>query len=225
MIPIYRLSEGKENLHLNDATFNRSKKILAEGGIVLIFIEGLCEHEYGLRPFKKGAARIALNCVNEGIPLKIMPLGLNYTDFRKIGVKVEVNIGKIHEASELLTGPDEAKKLISFNNLVKQDLENLVWTENKESNKKTNYWLLPFSVPGYLLNAPLYYPVKNFVAAKTKGTVFYHAVLLGLLFFTYPVYMALVSLLLIAAGVNPWLALSAFVVMPLLGYFAVKSKQ
>lgn len=48
LIPIYRLREGKEYLALNDATFERCTEILKEGGIVLIFSEGLCENKWQL---------------------------------------------------------------------------------------------------------------------------------------------------------------------------------
>jgi 1-acyl-sn-glycerol-3-phosphate acyltransferase len=53
MIPIYRLSEGREYLALNDATFEKCNEILSAGGIVLIFAEGLCVNQWALRPLKK----------------------------------------------------------------------------------------------------------------------------------------------------------------------------
>jgi 1-acyl-sn-glycerol-3-phosphate acyltransferase len=73
MIPVYRLSEGKENLSLNDSSFRRSKEILDAGGIVLIFIEGICVHKHELQPFKKGAARIAMES-RANKKLHILPL-------------------------------------------------------------------------------------------------------------------------------------------------------
>jgi len=42
MIPVYRLREGKENLHLNDFAFKESIKLLTKGEAVLVFIEGTC---------------------------------------------------------------------------------------------------------------------------------------------------------------------------------------
>lgn len=225
MIPIYRLSEGKENLHLNEKTFQISQEILSQGGIVLIFIEGLCVQEYGLRPFKKGAARIALNCHNDNIPLKIMPLGINYSDFRKVGMYVEVHPGKLLHPDKLFTAKDTASNLVAFNNSVKEELEKLVWIENKNRRSGKNYWIVLFALLGNIIHAPFYYPIKNFVAKKTNGTVFYHAVLCGILLFTYPLVVALLSLLLMAAGVNKLLALSVFIVLPLLAYAAVQQRK
>ncbi len=225
MIPIYRLSEGKENLHLNEKTFQISQEILSKDGIVLIFIEGLCVQEYGLRPFKKGAARIALNCHNDNISLKILPLGINYSDFRKVGMYVEVHPGKLLHTDEIFNAKDTASNLLAFNNSVQEELEKLVWTENKNRRPGKNYWIVLFAFLGNLIHAPFYYPIKNFVAKKTKDTVFYHAVLCGILLFTYPLYVALLSVLLIVAGVNKLLALCLFIVLPLLAYSAVQQKK
>ncbi len=224
MIPIYRLSEGKENLHLNEKTFQRSQEILAQGGIVLIFIEGLCVHEYKLRAFKKGTARIALNCHNAGIVLKVLPLGINYSDFRQTGFSVEIHAGKQLHPEEIFTEKDSASNLTAFNKQVRDILEPLVWTEQPEKKTKINYAIVLFALLGRLLHAPFYYPWKNFVQRKTKNTVFYHSVLFGALFFTYPVYLAFISLLLIAAGVKIYFALSVFVLLPLLAYAAVQQK-
>jgi len=85
MFPVYRLSEGKENLGLNAAAFENSRRVLSQNGIVLIFIEGICLNTHALQPFKKGAARIASTCWKEGIPLNILPLGIGYSSLKKWG--------------------------------------------------------------------------------------------------------------------------------------------
>jgi 1-acyl-sn-glycerol-3-phosphate acyltransferase len=82
--PGLRLSEGKENLGLNDTAFQRSKEILSEGGVVLIFIEGICVNKHTLQPFKKGAARIAAE--SKSLPgLKFFQLGIAYNSFHRFG--------------------------------------------------------------------------------------------------------------------------------------------
>jgi len=83
-IPIYRLSEGKEYLALNDTAFERCNRILRDGGIVLIFSEGLCLNQWELRPLKKGSARIAINAwKQEAISkaFRVLPVSLNYNSF------------------------------------------------------------------------------------------------------------------------------------------------
>ncbi|MEJ7627672.1 MAG: 1-acyl-sn-glycerol-3-phosphate acyltransferase, partial [Ferruginibacter sp.] len=78
MLPVYRTSEGTENLSRNYTTFEHCKNIFKENGVVLIFSEGLCVNEWHLRPLKKGTARLALSSWEEGIDLKILPAGINY---------------------------------------------------------------------------------------------------------------------------------------------------
>jgi 1-acyl-sn-glycerol-3-phosphate acyltransferase len=49
MFPVYRISEGAENLEQNYETFEKCKDIFKEEGIVLIFSEGRCVNEWKLR--------------------------------------------------------------------------------------------------------------------------------------------------------------------------------
>lgn len=85
MLPVYRLSEGTENLEYNYATFNSCEKLFQKNKIVLIFSEGNCINEWHLRTLKKGTARLVLNAWQNNIPLKIIPLGINYSSFRFFG--------------------------------------------------------------------------------------------------------------------------------------------
>ena len=100
MIPIYRLSEGKENLVNNNYAFAASKKILENKGIVLIFIEGICLLTNQLQPFKKGAARIALDYQGQNA-LQILPIGIAYDRFNAWGKTVHVALGNPILAKQL----------------------------------------------------------------------------------------------------------------------------
>ena len=95
MFPVYRVSEGVENLNSNYETFENCKKIFREKGIVLIFSEGKCINEWHLRPLKKGTARLAINSWEENIPLEVLPVGINYSSFRRFGKNVIINFGNI----------------------------------------------------------------------------------------------------------------------------------
>src|SRR5690606_551874 len=82
ILPVYRVSEGVENLSSNYDTFSACKEIFKKNGIILIFSEGRCINEWKLRPLKKGTARLALNSWDNNIPLKVLPVGINYSSFR-----------------------------------------------------------------------------------------------------------------------------------------------
>lgn len=95
-IPVYRLSEGKTNLGLNEASFEACLKIFRRNGIVLIFSEGICVNEWKLRPLRKGTARLALRAWQDpqiGDRLKVIPVGINYHSFRQFGKQVILQLG------------------------------------------------------------------------------------------------------------------------------------
>ena len=87
LLPVYRVSEGVENLEENYKTFDLCKNIFKQNGIVLIFSEGRCINEWHLRPLKKGTARLAISSWEDGIDLKVLPVGINYSSFRRFGKK------------------------------------------------------------------------------------------------------------------------------------------
>jgi 1-acyl-sn-glycerol-3-phosphate acyltransferase len=79
LLPVYRLSEGRDKMHLNDSSNEEALKILKQGGAVLIFCEGASDVAKQLKPLKKGPFRLAANaaCLLSHPPA-IVPLGINY---------------------------------------------------------------------------------------------------------------------------------------------------
>jgi 1-acyl-sn-glycerol-3-phosphate acyltransferase len=108
-IPVYRLREGREYLHLNDATFERCRDIFKKGGIVLIFSEGLSINEFNLRPLRKGTARLACSAWNDaaiGDALRILPVGVSYDSFHRHPKELYLNYGEFvtrHDVEGLAT--------------------------------------------------------------------------------------------------------------------------
>ncbi|MDP3394642.1 1-acyl-sn-glycerol-3-phosphate acyltransferase [Sediminibacterium sp.] len=191
MIPIYRLSEGKENLVLNNYAFAASKRILENNGIVLIFIEGICLLTNQLQPFKKGAARIALDYQGKN-SLNILPIGIAYDAFNKWGKTVQLALGNPILAKELLPFQDRAKNMNHFNTEIKQQLKQLV-IEPAPSQIINSKTLQSIADLGILLHQPLFRFIHKRVFTKTKGTVFYDSVMFGCLFIAYPLYLILVT--------------------------------
>ena len=223
MIPVYRLSEGKENLSLNEETFKRSKEILNNNGIVLIFIEGISLHKHELQPFKKGASRIAKDSIDkEG--LQVMPLGIAYDSFEKFGKTINMVAGSPIPVKELLPFDEEAKNMRYFNEKIFAELiKNIHVPERIPATKKTDQFLyfLP-GLLGYLLHAPLYFILKTIIQKKTRVTVFFDSVLLGALLIIYPLYLLLWLLLLILFSANPLTIIIVLLIHPLLAWVAVR---
>jgi len=103
MLPVYRLSEGKENLLKNNETFDACQNILENNKMVLIFAEGISENNWELRPLKKGPARIAKKAwqsESDAKNLQIIPVGITYEHFTGEGKNIVINFGKpIHKTS------------------------------------------------------------------------------------------------------------------------------
>ncbi len=136
LIPIYRLSEGREYLALNDATFEQCSRILLQGGIVLIFSEGLCVNQWALRPLKKGTARIALNAwAQPAIKhfFHVLPVSINYNGFRQIGKRVIIHFGKAITWEELPIVTTEGEAIQNFNNVLVERLKKGMLQSNEDS--------------------------------------------------------------------------------------------
>ena len=95
ILPVYRTSEGAENLSENYKTFDACINIFKQKGVVAIFSEGKCINEWHLRPLKKGTARLAMKAWEENIPLKVLPVGINYSSFHRFGKNMFINFGEI----------------------------------------------------------------------------------------------------------------------------------
>jgi len=81
-LPAYRRQDAGEDVSRNLETFAAARKLLARGGTIGIFPEGMSHDEPRLKTLKTGAARIALGAVSSGevIDLQIVPVGLYYTE-------------------------------------------------------------------------------------------------------------------------------------------------
>lgn len=208
MLPVFRTSEGVENLDTNYKTFDACKEIFCDKGIVLMFSEGKCVNEWRLRPLKKGTARLAISSWEDGIELKVLPVGINYNSFKKFGKNVFLNFGTIISKEEILVNDTDGKRNLVFNNRLRQELEQLVLeipSEDIVLKKRllrvnvgltSKILLLLPAVAGFLFNAPLYLPIRFFTKAKVNSTDHYDSVLIALLIFSYPIYLLLVTSLL-----------------------------
>jgi 1-acyl-sn-glycerol-3-phosphate acyltransferase len=133
LMPIYRLSEGREYLALNDNTFESCNNILLQGGIVLIFSEGLCVQKWQLQSLKKGTARIAFNAWKEPSitnNFRVQPVSINYHSFTQFGKQIIVHLGDIITKEETLLNANEGEKIQQFNTLVTKRLSNGILVAN-----------------------------------------------------------------------------------------------
>ena len=206
IMPVYRTSEGVENLSENYKTFDACMQIFKQGGLVQIFSEGKCVNEWHLRPLKKGTARLAIKSWEEQIPLKILPVGTNYSSFFCFGKNIFLNFGEPFDVSSVDMNGSDGLRNQSFNTILQRQLTNLVYEigagdqqmqqeilERKASLLKKIILSIPAAI-GFIIHAPLYLPIKNFLQKKAGGTGHYDSIMLGILLLSYPFYLLLITL-------------------------------
>ncbi|HRI19334.1 MAG TPA: 1-acyl-sn-glycerol-3-phosphate acyltransferase [Panacibacter sp.] len=193
MMPIYRIRDGKEKLSLNQQTFDHSVDVLKANGIVLIFVEGLCDYQTTLLPLKKGAPRILLSCWQQGIDAKVLPVWLRYNSFFSFGKKIEINFGNIFGKEAVNSNSPDGEAITKINAATSQELLrlcNIRYQFLLPSGLKRFLFAIP-AITGLLLNFPLYIVTKKIVHPLTKKDIHYDSVMFGVLTFFYPVYVAL----------------------------------
>jgi len=184
MIPVYRIREGKELLHLNVLAFEKTTALLNKGEAVLIFIEGICVNKNELQPFKKGTARILASAQSLGIYPIIHLAGLHYNNFKGIGKRVNLCLEEFKNTPKIHT----AKDRVLFNNLVYSALEKLIIPITRPPlYRKTVF---------FYIHLVYYKIIEKWVNKSTRGTVFYDSVLFSALLLTYPLFLFLIFCLL-----------------------------
>jgi len=205
MIPVYRIREGKEFLHLNAYAFEKSVALLNKGEAVLIFIEGICVNKNELQPFKKGTARIVEAAQSMGIRPTIHLAGLYYNNFRGIGKRVNLCL-------ETLVNPPNitcSKDRVFFNNLVFTALEKLIIPITRPAvYNKTLF---------YYIHLKYYKTIQKMVSKATKGTVFYDSVFFSALLFTYPLFLLLIFCVLVLLKIPQPIIFITLLCIPIFG--------
>jgi 1-acyl-sn-glycerol-3-phosphate acyltransferase len=203
--PVYRTSEGSENLTHNYTTFEACHDVFEKNGIVVIFSEGRCMNEWHLRPLRKGTARLAVSAWKKNIDLTVIPVGINYNSFRNFGKNVVINFGEPIHKESVMDQQSEGLQFLAFNQQLRTELHKAVYeialTDRKKLEKKLKLpvpaWkkilLLPFAIVGFIIHAPLYLIVKTITCYYFDNDHF-DSVMAAILLLVYPVQLLIVGL-------------------------------
>jgi len=146
----------------------------------MIFSEGKCINEWHLRKLKKGTARLAMKAWQENIPLKVLPVGINYSAFRRFGKNMIINFGSIIDKDDVNLRELEGVRHHAFNNKLRQQFEQLVFEIPRADKRKQKELLelkpsllkkIVLAIPaaiGFVIHAPLYLPVRRFTRKRTN---------------------------------------------------------
>jgi glycerol-3-phosphate O-acyltransferase/dihydroxyacetone phosphate acyltransferase len=139
-IPVYRQQDDPTLMHKNKDSFNRCFEHLEKGGTILIFPEGTSQTERKLRKIKTGTARIALGAEARNdfkLGVKILNIGLNYTNPHKFNKDLFLNVGQPIDISLFREeyGKDPIKAANELTDQIRESLENhIVAIEDQQTD-------------------------------------------------------------------------------------------
>jgi 1-acyl-sn-glycerol-3-phosphate acyltransferase len=101
MIPIFSADLAKNDLHRNARSFDKGAEVLKNGGLLLIFPEGLSRLERNIMPLKKGASRIILQAIDSDnvTNVKVVPIGIHYSK-HAFRADLQMIVGEVLDASK-----------------------------------------------------------------------------------------------------------------------------
>ncbi|MBX3154630.1 MAG: 1-acyl-sn-glycerol-3-phosphate acyltransferase [Deltaproteobacteria bacterium] len=85
--------DAADMARVNDAAFEAMYRVLADGGTIGIFPEGISHDESQLAKLKTGAARLALGGAARSGPISIVPCGLTFVHPKRFRSRVLVQYG------------------------------------------------------------------------------------------------------------------------------------
>lgn len=235
ILPVYRVSEGAENLEENYKTFDDCKKIFRQNGIVLIFSEGRCINEWHLRPLKKGTARLAISSWQDGIDLKVLPVGINYNSFRKFGKNIRLFFGEFITQKDIDIDDSHGRAIKLFNDNLASQLQPFVFEiESSDKQKLLQHFYVPQSttkkillaVPallGLITHAPLYRLMIFLNRKLVPEEGHYDSAMVGLSLLIYPLFLLFVTFALFVFTAS-WYSLLLLLVLPFTAWSYIQLK-
>ncbi len=235
MFPVYRVSEGVENLEENYTTFKLCKDLFKKKGIVLIFSEGRCVNEWHLRPLKKGTARLAINSWQDCIDVQVLPVAINYSSFSRFGKNLKISFGAIITKENIDYKGTDGNAIRQFNEILNQQLSKYVY-EIDETDKVTQHKIfyvkqsavkkillfIP-AVAGYIIHAPVFYFVKILGDRLVKEDGHDDSKIVAFLFLLYPLFLLLLCFLLFFFA-GSWYVFSLLPALPFTAWAFVQLK-
>jgi 1-acyl-sn-glycerol-3-phosphate acyltransferase len=233
ILPVYRTSEGAENLTGNYKTFSDCIELFRNNALVCIFSEGKCINEWHLRPLKKGTARLSIKAWEENIPLRVLPVGINYSSFRRFGKNIFLNFGNIIERNDIDISKSDGVRNQQFNEILERELKELVYEipQNDTAQQKEKlsvpvpvFKKLILFIPaltGFIIHAPLYWLVKGFTFPRTKDNDHFDSVMTALLLLIYPLYI-LITATVLTQLFHSWIPFLLLLIAPVCAWSFVQ---
>ncbi len=139
LIPIYRLRDGRDTLVKNEQIMKECATLLSNGGALQIFPEGNHHTDRRVRVFKNGFINIAFLALeqNPDLPLKLVPVGLNYDSRERFAARVHINLGTPIDVRDYYDPANPKEAMRKLNEAVVSQVKSLTThIEPKEKYKE-----------------------------------------------------------------------------------------
>jgi 1-acyl-sn-glycerol-3-phosphate acyltransferase len=130
ILPVFRIRDGKENLANNDLTFDIAVKVLESKQYIGIFPEARHNNKRQLLNFKKGIPRLAFMAEeknNFNLNLKIIPVGIYYSQYNRMRSIIHIRYGKPISVSDFKDEyfDNQQKAMLSLRDKMQEATSNL----------------------------------------------------------------------------------------------------
>jgi 1-acyl-sn-glycerol-3-phosphate acyltransferase len=131
ILPAYRIRDGKENLKKNEEIFDISVKILENKNILALFPEATHTDKRQLRILKKGVQRIVFQAEEKNnfqLGVKIVPIGIYYSNYWNFKSDIQIIFGKPIEIDEYLKiyQENQQKAMLALRDKISEELKPLM---------------------------------------------------------------------------------------------------
>lgn len=139
LMPIYRIRDGKENMHKNEAIFKQCCNILLKNQALMIFAEGSHDCTRTVRTLKTGFLKIAFATLqqNPNLKIHIVPVGVTYQQVTNFPSELALKYGKPIVANPFFDEENEKQFIASLNKKVSEQLKQLTVHIPKENYTET----------------------------------------------------------------------------------------
>lgn len=219
MLPIYKKSDDPDYLVKNDFTYDECIRNLQQGKHVLLFPEGRSHNLWHLQHFMNGGISTLLErAIKAGIPLQVQPYVLHYSSFKSAPKALKITALPALDATDYLVDNEvQSSTLISkLREALTAQMDLVPLQPRVISAEKEKLLRIPAKI-GYYTQYWFYKLWRDYVAKKTKGTIFFDSILFVALLFTYPILVFLISFL-IAQFAGFWFGLLIFLLLPATAY-------
>jgi 1-acyl-sn-glycerol-3-phosphate acyltransferase len=138
ILPVFRLRDGFDNVKSNDIIFDKTIDVMRNKNGLVILPEGSHEGVRRLRQLKKGICRIAFQAYEAtgfSLNIKIIPVGIEFTNYSRVRQVLTVVYGKPVEISQFYDSyrKNPQRAMNELRSLLSAEMEkNMVHIESEE---------------------------------------------------------------------------------------------